>query len=79
MDLERDSPYQYLGDIYICTDTANSIAPDHNHSFEQELILYVIHATLHLLGYTDIEPDERAIMKKKEKYYHQEIFKELAS
>ena len=74
IDPDKDSGYQYLGDIYICADTAALECNHHNVTYEQELILYVIHATLHLLGYDDLEDDDRIIMKAKEKFYWQKIF-----
>lgn len=75
IDEDKESGFQYLGDIYICTDTASQTCSEHNLSYEQELTLYVIHATLHLLGYDDIDPEDKALMKSKEKAYFDELFK----
>ncbi|MFT7542458.1 MAG: putative rRNA maturation factor, partial [Gammaproteobacteria bacterium] len=32
-------------------------------SFERELLLYVVHGTLHLCGFDDHEPEDRAEMR----------------
>jgi probable rRNA maturation factor len=40
-----------LGDIVISIPTVERQAADHGHSFEEELALMAVHATLHLLGY----------------------------
>lgn len=70
-----------LGDIMICPKVAaasigkNSIARHDarypgNPSLENELSLYIIHATLHLLGYNDVRKRESIRMRQKE----QEVF-----
>lgn len=76
IDADKENGFQYLGDIYICTDTASQTCSEHNLTYEQELTLYVIHATLHLLGYDDIDPEDKALMKSKEKTYFDELFKQ---
>lgn len=55
-----------LGDIFLCPKVALSFAKKEQISFEKELSLYIVHATLHLLGYDDIKDDERHIMRQKE-------------
>ncbi len=41
------------GEIIVSADTAAREAHGRGHSFEAELALYVVHGTLHLLGYDD--------------------------
>ena len=53
---------QLLGEVVVSTDTAAREAEARGHAFERELLLYVIHGTLHLLGYDDHEPSARARM-----------------
>jgi len=36
-------------------------------SFERELVLYVVHGALHLCGFDDHDPDERAAMRAAER------------
>lgn len=56
-----------LGDALICISTALENAREYNHSFEEELVLLIIHSILHLIGYE--HEDEQGIMRKKEKKY----------
>lgn len=55
-----------LGDIFLCPKVALSVAKKQQASFEKELSLYIVHATLHLLGYDDINEHERQVMRLKE-------------
>ena len=41
------------GEIIVSVDTAQREAVERGHSIEAELALYVVHGTLHLLGYND--------------------------
>lgn len=59
-------PYCMLGEIYICPKVAMSYAYENKLSPLQELILYVIHGFLHLIGYDDIAPEDERIMRMKE-------------
>ncbi len=53
-------------DITVCFDQAVRQAAMHGHSLEQELLLYIIHGTLHCLGYNDHTQAEYKRMHKKE-------------
>ncbi|HMP03201.1 MAG TPA: rRNA maturation RNase YbeY [Gemmatales bacterium] len=54
-------------EILISTDTAAAAATDHGgHAPEQEVALYLVHGLLHLCGYDDHEPDDRAAMRQRE-------------
>lgn len=55
-----------LGDVVISADRARWQAPRFGHSFRKELVLYMVHGVLHLLGHDDERPRARAIMKKEE-------------
>jgi probable rRNA maturation factor len=59
------------GEVLASADTAKACAPQYNLSPEDELLLYVIHGTLHLVGYDDTTPRQRAVMRKKEMEYSQ--------
>jgi probable rRNA maturation factor len=50
------------GEILISADTAARIAPDHQHTLERELTLYLIHGLLHLHGHDDLHEEARALM-----------------
>ena len=58
---------EILADIVVSTDTAVSNARIFKTSPSDELYLYVIHGTLHLLGYNDQTPKQKQIMRSKEK------------
>ncbi|MDA0691793.1 MAG: rRNA maturation RNase YbeY [Nitrospinae bacterium] len=57
---------QMLGDVVISVETAHRQAMEHQFSLEQELVLLLIHGTLHLLGYDhERSLKEEKIMKEK--------------
>lgn len=66
--LER-SPQALEGEVVVSADTAQTCAPRYGHPAEDELLLYAIHGTLHLVGYDDATPGKRAVMQKKEQEY----------
>jgi probable rRNA maturation factor len=57
------------GEVVASADTARACAPKYKSTPEDELLLYVIHGTLHLVGYDDVTPRQRAVMRKKETEY----------
>src|ERR1700751_2694865 len=67
-------PYQQSknnlqGELAISTETACTAAAERNRSPADELLLYIIHGTLHLCGYDDFEDESRALMRARERYY----------
>jgi probable rRNA maturation factor len=52
------------GEILISADTAALHGPEHGHELGEELLLYVIHGLLHLAGWEDHDPEERAEMHR---------------
>jgi len=56
-----------LGEIIICLDVAKAQADERGHTLQEELALLTIHGTLHLLGYTDKEDEDRRVMEDKER------------
>lgn len=64
---EKKEAYHVLGEAFICPLTALTYAKLHKINPHEELYRYVIHCILHLIGYTDVDPKERAKMKRKEK------------
>lgn len=53
-------------DLTVCIDEANRQAAIHNHPVEHELLLYIIHGTLHCLGYDDHDQGQYQRMHNKE-------------
>ncbi len=57
-----EGPEPLLGEVVVSVDTAAREAAERGLPFERELLLYVIHGALHLLGYDDRQEPERARM-----------------
>ncbi len=72
--LER-SPGYLEGEVVVGADVARRAAPRYGWPAQQELLLYVIHGALHLVGYDDAQPRERARMRRRER----ELLAELGS
>jgi len=66
--LER-SPTSLEGQIVVSTDRAKAAAPRVGWSPAEELLLYVIHGALHLVGYEDNGPRRRTEMRARESHY----------
>lgn len=64
--LDRQSGYHVLGEIFVCAKTAILYAKEHDLDPHDELMRYVIHGLLHLIGYDDMTVKDRRVMKKKE-------------
>lgn len=54
------------GELIVSIDTAVAQAADAGWSVAEELLLYVIHGTLHLVGYDDLDDADRAVMRQAE-------------
>ena len=57
------------GEVIVSADTAIARAAEFHLPPEDELLLYVIHGTLHLVGYDDKEASNRALMREQESRY----------
>lgn len=57
------------GEVVVSADTAATQASQYAWEMMDELLLYVIHGTLHLVGYDDASEPERATMRSKERNY----------
>ena len=54
------------GEIVISVDTARRESQNRGHTLSDEVLLYAVHGTLHLLGYDDHTEDEAQAMHRKE-------------
>ncbi len=54
------------GELFICVDDAVRQAKEFGTSWEAEVVRYVVHGVLHLLGYDDLKPAGRRVMKREE-------------
>ena len=64
---EDASPLRVLGEVFVCPSVAIKYAKENKGCAYQEVTLYIVHGLLHLLGYDDIETNDRKIMRMKEK------------
>ena len=61
--IDRD----YLGEIFVCPKSAFRYTSENGGDPYEEIALYIIHGLLHLLGFDDLDPKERRVMRKNEK------------
>ena len=67
LDAEEDGlNYRVLGEVFICPETAIKYAAEHQLDPYEETTLYLVHALLHLIGYDDIEEEDRQAMREAE-------------
>jgi probable rRNA maturation factor len=64
---DKKGVYHVLGEVFICPKTALLYAQRLRVDPYEELYRYLIHCVLHLIGYEDIAPRDRAKMKQKER------------
>jgi probable rRNA maturation factor len=57
------------GEIVVSAETALACAAQYGCTPQEELLRYVIHGTLHLVGYDDVTPRKRAAMRREEDRY----------
>jgi probable rRNA maturation factor len=57
------------GEVIASMETAARRAPEFGWTAADELLLYVIHGALHLVGHDDREPDARRAMRAEERKY----------
>lgn len=70
LDEEESFGYKLLGEVFICPKAALSYPNPY-----KETSLYIVHTLLHLIGYTDIEPEKRRKMRVAEKKVLQALTK----
>lgn len=66
---------ELLGECFICPKTAVEQAKEYGVTPREELYRYVVHCLLHLIGYDDIEPQDRTRMKRKERACLKKLFR----
>ncbi|MCH2181688.1 MAG: rRNA maturation RNase YbeY [Mariniblastus sp.] len=67
---ERDIDARRLsGEVIASADTASRVAAELGSTPQDELLLYVIHGLLHLIGYDDKREDDRQVMRTEERRY----------
>lgn len=66
---QSTDPKLLEADIYISIERIKNNAKKFNLPISDELHRVMIHGVLHLLGFTDKEDSEKAVMRKKENHY----------
>lgn len=74
--LERDGD-ALDGEIVVSLDTATREAPHWDWAPELELLLYVVHGALHLVGFDDHTDEDRTEMLTREHHYFQQLGKPI--
>lgn len=69
MDDPEEEGYKVLGDVFVCPATALNYVHAKGGDTYQELTLYVVHGLLHLIGYDDIDEEDRKDMRSEEKRF----------
>ena len=64
-----ESPGTLAGEVIVSADTAISNAEEYGWAAENELLLYVVHGVLHLVGHRDKTDDEILAMREAEQRY----------
>ena len=62
---------QLEGEVIVSAEMAATVAQEYDWPAEHELLLYVIHGTLHLVGYDDKDPQKKIEMQAAERRHLQ--------
>lgn len=73
---QQEGDYKILGEIFVCPLAAVSYAESSGADPYDEVLLYIIHGLLHLMGYDDISPEDSRQMRNAESR-HMNRLKEL--
>lgn len=55
-----------LGDVVVSLETARRAAPEYGNRWDEELLLYICHGILHLMGYRDSTPRKKSEMDRRQ-------------
>ena len=66
MDDSDEDGYRVLGDVFVCPETALDYVKTHSGDVYHEVTLYTVHGLLHLLGFDDIDDEDRQEMRNEE-------------
>jgi probable rRNA maturation factor len=71
---DKTTACHVLGEAFICPKTATEYSKRYRTQPLEELHRYIIHCLLHLIGYDDLQSNERARMKRKERTCLNKLF-----
>jgi len=72
--LKDSFDFAYLGEVVVSVETAVKVCGKFGLSWQRELILYVIHGMLHLLGYDDTTSSKYKVMEAKQTEIMEKLF-----
>lgn len=67
IDASEETGYRVLGELFVCPQTAIDYCEKEGGDPYVETTLYIVHGILHLLGYDDMVPTEKRVMRREEK------------
>lgn len=70
---EEGEEYRMLGDLFICPEVAQEYIAIEGGELYVEISLYLVHGLLHLLGYDDIEDEDREEMRAAERRHMENL------
>ena len=73
-----EKPRQLHGEIFICIEEAAKQAKEFKTNWQSELVRYVVHGILHLIGHDDLKPSARKKMKTVEGRLVRELSRRFA-
>ena len=74
----RGQGWVLCSEIFVCLDEAVSQARRFRTSWQSELVRYIVHAILHLLGFDDTRPTARRTMKREENRLLRELTSQIS-
>jgi probable rRNA maturation factor len=69
----ESAPGYLEGEVAASAETAARTAPEYGWPAAAELQLYLLHGVLHLVGYNDHTPRQKAAMRKKERHFLEQL------
>jgi probable rRNA maturation factor len=74
---ELETTSDLRGEILISVEDAMAQAAEFHTIWQEEIIRYFVHGVLHLLGYDDLDPEKRTIMKRAENKLLKKLLKKF--
>lgn len=74
----RNPELQLYGELFICVDDAIAQAKDFKKTWQSEIVRYIVHGVLHLLGHDDRRVAVRRKMKREENRLLRRISKKFS-
>ena len=72
-DVEDGPDVNVLGDLVISVERAKEQAADYGHSVKREIAFLTVHGLLHLLGYDQMEEEDRIEMEAEQRFVMEKL------